>query len=276
MPSVQINGGELYYESHGDGEPVLLIAGFACDHSYWSPVLPALSARHRVIMFDNRGTGRTTAPVASLSMPQMAADAAALLEALDLSSAHVVGHSMGGIIAQELAFSRPARVTSLTLISSWARLDERGRAIIELWGELPKLTDPRTMGRLIAPWMYTNRLFARPGAIDTLIDDMLAVQYPPTLDGIQQQSRAIRLADTSVRLGQIRCPTLVVVGREDILLPVAYSQALIDGIPGSEILVLEQTGHGLLIESPQQFVDAFHYFLTRRGFLFGTATKHES
>jgi pimeloyl-ACP methyl ester carboxylesterase len=181
---------------------------------------------------------------------------------------------MGGIVAQELALAHPSLVGSLTLISTCAKLDERGRSIIELWGELPRLTDPRTMVQLLAPWMYTNRFFAIPGALDKLIDETLAMKYPPTLDGIFQQSRAAGLANTTARLGQIRCPTLIVSGREDILLPVEYSQTLVDSIPGSEIMVLEQTGHGLLIETPQQFVDAFHYFLTRRGFLFGTESKH--
>lgn len=273
MPLAKIPDGELYYESHGDGDPLLLIAGFGCDHLYWSLVLPGLAAKHRVIVFDNRGTGQTTAPVASLTVQSMAADAAALLDALAISTAHIAGHSMGGMIAQELAAAHPAKMRSLTLIATTARLDERGRAIVELWGDLPSLTDPRTMCQLIAHWMYTNRFFATPGALDKLIDEMLSVKHPPTLEGIREQSLAISRADTTSRLNQIRCPTLIVAGREDIVMPAEFTRNLADDIPDAELLVIEDAGHGLLIETPAQFVDAFHYFLTRRQFLFGSYSK---
>lgn len=270
MPLAKTPNGEFYFESHGEGDPLLLIAGFGCDHLYWSQVLPGLATKHRVIVFDNRGTGKTTAPVASLTVAMMAADAAGLLDALEIPMAHVAGHSMGGMVAQELAANHLAKIRSLTLICTSATLDERGRANIELWGELPRLTDPRTMCRLIAHWMYTNRFFAKPGAFDKLIDDMLAAPNPPTLEGILQQSRAISQSDTTGLLNRISCPTLIVMGREDLLMPVAHSHRLADGIAGSETLVIEEAGHGLLIETPKQFVDAFHYFMTRRQFLFGS------
>src|SRR5262245_22618692 len=129
MPKVPANGIDVYYEAHGAGDPLLLVAGFGCDHTIWSGLVPALAARHRVILFDNRGTGQTSGAVTGVR--QMADDAAGLLDALGPGPAHVAGHSMGGMIAQELALAHPGRVRSLALLSSCARLDDRGRAIIE-------------------------------------------------------------------------------------------------------------------------------------------------
>src|SRR5262249_51251302 len=110
MPKVQVNGSDLYYESRGTGDPLLLIAGFACDHTIWSLVVPILASRHRVVVFDNRGTGQTSSPDRDFSIRQLAEDAAGLLDAIGLTSAHVAGHSMGGMIAQELALAHPEKV----------------------------------------------------------------------------------------------------------------------------------------------------------------------
>ncbi len=95
-------------------------------------------------------------------------------------------------------------------------MEERGTAVIELWGNLPKLVDPATAIRLSLPWIYATRFYAKPGAIDEVIREILANPFSPTVSGIYQQSRAITSYDTSTRLGEIKCPTLVVVGDEDI------------------------------------------------------------
>ena len=117
MVMVGAEGQAIYYEEHGDGEPLLLIAGFACDHTVWGLVLPQLAKRFRVVVFDSRGMGRTPGPSPS-SIRGMAADAAAVLEALGTGPAHVAGHSMGGMIAQQLALSHPQHVRTLTLAAT--------------------------------------------------------------------------------------------------------------------------------------------------------------
>src|SRR5262245_40011231 len=125
MPTIRANGIDLYFETRGSGEPLLLLAGFACDHAIWSPLLPALAARYQVVLLDNRGVGRSSAPDSPYSILQMADDAAAVLDTIGAGQAHVAGHSMGGQIAQELALARPDTVRSLLLLSSCARCDER-------------------------------------------------------------------------------------------------------------------------------------------------------
>src|SRR5262245_58385262 len=174
MPTAQVNGSNIFHAVQGAGDPLLLIAGYGCDHTIWAPVVSRLASRHRVILFDNRGAGRTSGPDTDISIRQMAEDAAGLLDVLGLGRVHVAGQSFGGMIAQELALAQPARVRSLTLISSCARLDARGRAIIESWGDLPRLVDVVTSARLVLPWIYTSAFYARPGAVEQLLELIVA------------------------------------------------------------------------------------------------------
>jgi pimeloyl-ACP methyl ester carboxylesterase len=264
MPTVRVNDIDLYYEAAGAGETLVLIAGFACDHTIWGLLLPALTPHYRVVTFDNRGVGRTDTPRGPYRIRQMADDTAGLLAALGPGPVHVAGHSMGGMIAQELALAHPARVRSLVLLATRAQGDARERAIIEMWGELPRLVTPATGVRLALPWLYTSAFFATPGAEQAAIDQVLANPHPPTPRGIYRQSRAITACDTADRLGDIGCPTLVMVGREDILLPVAHSEALAAGIPGAELVVLENAAHHCVVETPAAVAAALLAFLAGR------------
>jgi pimeloyl-ACP methyl ester carboxylesterase len=263
MPKVRVSGIDMFYNVVGSGSPLLLIPGFACDHMTWLSMVPALSARFRVVMLDNRGVGQSSGADSVIGIRQMADDAAALMDAIGLSKVHVAGHSMGGMIAQALALACPRRIQSLTLLSSSAKLDERGKAIIESWGDLPKQVGVATASQLILPWIYTSAFYARPGAIDGLIELILANPYAPSTEVVYRQSRAISQWDNSDRLGRLDCPTLILVGEEDILLPVSYSERLAQGIGGAELRVLPQTGHGLLLESPEAVASAMLDFLAR-------------
>jgi pimeloyl-ACP methyl ester carboxylesterase len=263
MPVVSAPDIDISYEVRGEGEPVLLIAGFGCDRTIWSQLVPRLTDQYQVIVFDNRGMGRTRAADGPTSIAQMAGDTATLLAALGRGRVHVAGHSMGGMIAQELALRHPEAVASLMLLSTCARLDERGRAIIQSWGELPRLVDLRTTTRFILPWIYTSAFYERPGAVDQVLQAITTHSYPPTPQAIHAQSQAICDWDNSSRLGAIHHPTLVLVGSADILLPIPCSEELAKGIPNAELQVLANTGHGLLIESPEPVADTLRNWLAR-------------
>jgi 3-oxoadipate enol-lactonase len=250
MPMLTANGIEIHYELRGSGTPLLLIAGFGCDHLIWVTAVPALAAQHQVILFDNRGTGRTSAPDRPYTVPEMAEDAAGLLDKLGVRQADVAGHSMGGQIALELALSHPDKVRSLTLLCSLARCDARQKALIETWGELPRILEPLMVARVIQPWMFTEAFYARPGAVDQLLGALTQNPFLPPAHALYHQSRAVSAADLSDRLGNVRCPTLVLAGREDILVPMHFAEELAGGIPNAELVVLEKVGHGMLIEAP--------------------------
>ncbi len=261
MPTIRVNEIDIYYEVSGAGEPVLLIAGYGCDHAIWSLVAPVLAAQYRVFVFDNRAIGRSTGEGAVASIAQMTADTAGLLEMLDPGPMHVVGHSMGGMIGLDLAAAHPHKVRSLSLLSSCARLDERTRAIIESWGDLAGWLDAEKSSRLILPWIYTSRFYAQPGLIDGLIALILANPTPPSAQTHFAQSRAIGFFDGTNRLVGIACPTLVMAGKEDALTPPRSLQQLASGIKHSEVVLMEGTGHGMLAETPEPVAAGLLSFL---------------
>lgn len=262
MPKIHVNGIDLFYNVSGKGEALILIAGFDCDTSYWSAVMPALVDKYQVIRFDNRGVGQTSAPDTPYSIKQMADDTAALLNYLGITTVHVAGHSMGGQIAQELALAHPEKVKSLILLSSWAKGNAKFNSLIEMFGDLPKNLDGKVYQKVLLPWMFTDKFYST-GAIEQIINIIENYVYLPTPHGLYHQSRAIIHHHTSDRIAQIFCPTLVVVGKEDIVTPVIFSAQLADGIPNAELVVVEGGGHGFLVEFPDVVVTVMLNFLAR-------------
>ncbi|MHC5937719.1 alpha/beta fold hydrolase [Nostoc sp.] len=263
MPKVQINGIDLFYDIKGSGEPLLLIAGFLCDHAYWSLIMRSLTSHYQVIRLDNRGMGRSSAPENPYSLKQMASDVAALLDHIAIDKVHLAGHSMGGQIAQELVLAHPQKVESLMLLSSLAKADALFNSIIETWGDLCANVDLKLYEKVVLPWIFTDTFYSIPGMIEGLIE--FAIKYPflPATHSLYHHSRAMLDFDTTDRLQQIHCPTLVLVGKQDILTPLKFSQQLAQGIPNAELLVLDRGGHGFLIESPDAVVSAMLNFLRK-------------
>lgn len=262
MPKIHVNGIDLYYNIQGTGTPLLLIAGFDCDSSYWSLIVPALVNNYQVIRLDNRGVGKSSAPDSPYTIKQMADDTAALLNYLGITKVHVAGHSMGGQIAQELALAHPEKVKSLILLSSWAKGNAKFNSLIEMFGNLSNHLSAKIYQKTLLPWMYTENFYSN-GSIENIIS--IIEYYPlPTPHGIYHQSRAILHNDTNDRLTKIMCPTLVAVGKEDILTPVAFSQQLADGINDAELVIIERSGHGFLVESPDAVLRVMLKFLACR------------
>ncbi|MBW4510605.1 MAG: alpha/beta hydrolase [Scytonematopsis contorta HA4267-MV1] len=263
MPKIHVNGIDLFYDIKGTGTPLVLIAGFDCDSSYWSAVVPALVNKYQVIRLDNRGVGKSSAPDSPYSIKQMADDTAALLNYLGITKVHVAGHSMGGQIAQELAISNPEIVKSLILLSSWAKGNAKFNSLIEMFGNLSNHLEAITYQKTLLPWMYTEYFYS-DGRIEEIITIIEYYPFLPTPHVIYHQSRAILNNDTSDRIRNIVCPTLVVVGKEDILTSLAFSKQLVDGIPNAELVVIECSGHGLLVESADAVVKVMLQFLAKQ------------
>ncbi|MEH2337496.1 alpha/beta fold hydrolase [Nostoc sp.] len=261
MPKVQINGIDLFYDIKGRGEPLLLIAGFLCDHAYWSLIMPSLVSQYQVIRLDNRGMGRSSAPESPYSLKQMASDVAGLLDHIAIDKVHLAGHSMGGQIAQELVLAHPEKVHSLMLLSSLAKGDELFNSIIETWGDLCGNVDLKLYEKVVLPWIFTDTFYSIPGMIEGLIEFAIRYPFPPATHSLYDHSRAMLDFDTTNRLQQIHCPTLVIVGKQDILTPLKFSQQLAQGIPKAELVVLNGGGHGFLIESPDAVVSTMLNFL---------------
>lgn len=262
---IQVNGIDLFYTIQGssENEPLLLVAGFNSDSSTWAAMMPLLVEQYRVLRFDNRGIGQSSAPNSSYSIKQMAADAAALLDYLSISQVNVAGSSMGGQIAQELALAHPEKIQSLILLSSWASRDDKFNSLIEMFGDLSQKLEGTLYQKVLLPWVFTDTFYSTPGAMEQLINLIENQPFPPTPHGLYHQSRAILSSDTSDRLADIHCPTLVVVGKEDLLTPIKFSQQLAQGIPQAELAILEHGGHALVVESADAVVKVMLDFLAK-------------
>jgi pimeloyl-ACP methyl ester carboxylesterase len=251
---------ELWVERRGQGPEVLLIAGLGDPAEAWQPQLEGLADRYRLTAFDNRGAGRTPMPDGPLSAATMADDAAALLRALGVPTAHVAGFSMGSAIAQELALRHPAVVRSLVLVSTYARPDALWRAQLDFWRWLAEVApSERAFFEAFFTWVYTPRAHA-DGSVDQIIEEAMAFPHQSSLEAFQAQVDVCLAHDTADRLSQIGAPTLVLAGELDTILPPRVGHAVAAGIPEARFEVMPGEAHQPFQEVPDEFnarVDAF-------------------
>jgi pimeloyl-ACP methyl ester carboxylesterase len=255
MPSVEVGGTELYCERSGAGEPLLLIQGMSGTHLAWGrPFLAELERSFECVIFDNRGMGRSGRAQLPFTTTDLAEDAAGLLDALAIESAHVLGISMGGMVAQELALAHPERVRTLTLGATYCG------------GPGAALMDPTDLQALGAAMASGDR--------DRVFRAMWEINLSPTFRGedaearyaafsemagglpapapvIYQQMRACTAHDTSSRLAELRVPTLVIHGTEDRLLRASNGEQ-IAALLGTDPQLLEGVGHLFWWEEPER------------------------
>lgn len=248
MPKANVNGIELYYEEAGSGPPVLLISGLTADHFMFGFQVPALAPHFRCIVFDNRGVGQSSQPEGPYTFRQMAEDAVALLDHLGVGQAHVVGASMGGAIAQEIAINHPQRVLSAAILCSWPKSTERTRRFLRVWAEAGERLEPSDYLEWVFSLVFTDRLYEAPGALDMFKQQALANPFPQTPAGLRGQTAACAGHDTLDRLDRIQAPTFVWSGARDILLPPEHSRVLAERIKGAEYYEMPDVGHGFFWE----------------------------
>jgi 3-oxoadipate enol-lactonase len=260
MPRLRIGDVELAYDEAGDGEVVVFISGTSLDRTIWGVQVAAFADHYRCLTFDNRDVGESTQVAHGYTPRDLAADVEGLLAALDLPAAHVVGHSLGGAIAQELALAAPDRVRTLTLVGSWARNDEYTRALFRTWKRLRATLDAPAFVEAILLTGVGHTFLDRVGAA-TLVQMFLAVPNPQSAEAYCRQVDADLAHDTADRLGKIQPPTLVIAGDEDKIFPLHHARQLADGI-GAELLVLPGVGHSPAVEDPAAFNAALEGFFS--------------
>lgn len=256
MPLAPVNGIRLYYEWHGEavGTPVVLVMGLGGDSTAWPYQLAALAPRYRVLVFDNRGAGRSDAPDVPYTTRGMAEDLVALLDGLGVERAHLLGLSMGGAIAQEAVLLAPARFVSLQLHATWAGPHPYLAALVAAVRRTRLQFDRESFYRVLSLWLFTPRCFAaQPELVELVVKRATEHPYPVPVHAYLRQTDAILGHDTRDRLRLIRCPTLVAVGAQDLILPPLLSEELAGGIPGARLTVLPGLGHGALWEAPETF-----------------------
>jgi 3-oxoadipate enol-lactonase len=264
MPRVRVNGIDLNYIEAGAGEPLLLIMGFGGDHLAWAFQTPVFAQQYRVVAFDNRGVGLSDVPDVPYTTRMMADDALGLLDALGIERTHVLGVSMGGMIAQELALNHPGRVRSLQLHCTLARPDGYMQALLDGWRAVRTKVTPEEWMRIVALWLFAPKTYAeRPEFVEMVIQTGIANPNPFTLAGFLRQGDAVRTHDTLDRLGKLRQPTLVSVAEDDILVPARFSRALAAAVPAAELRLIDGAGHAYFWERPDVFNSMCLEFLSR-------------
>ena len=261
MPSTPIRDIITYYEEAGSGEPLVLIMGLSGDIQAWALQAPTLAKHFRVITFDNRGAGRTSAPDKPQSIVGMADDLAALMDHLAIPRAHILGWSMGGYIAQEFAIKYPARVDKLALVTTAPSIDGYGRAILTSWMNAKRSNLSREQWyRFTAPFLYSPALLDDAPRFEAAIANGANNPYAQQDHAFIRQAEACLAFDARDRLSAIKAPTLVVGSKDDILVPPRNSEKLASLVPGSTLKIL-QGGHVGLIEYPKEYNTAFLEFL---------------
>jgi 3-oxoadipate enol-lactonase len=265
MPFTEASDGvRLHYEVFGrhDGEPLLMIQGLGADARGWLMQRAAFRSRYRCIMFDNRGTGASDKPPGPYSMPLMADDACRVLDAAGFESAHVMGASMGGALAQILAVLQPDRVRSLVLACTACRNPAWRRELLEEWIAVATARGMRAYAHDNVRWLVGPRSLRRFAPLFDVLGP-LAISAPA--HGFVAQTRAILDVDDGVSeaLASLTVPTLVIVGSQDILTPVADAEEIAELIPGAELVVIRGAAHGLMVEAFRPFNRAVLEFLDR-------------
>ena len=255
----------LWYERRGSGAPLLLITGFGISGAVFEPVLDRYAERFSCIVFDNRGSGRSQAPLRPTSMPELAADAVELLDELGIASAHVYGVSMGGMIAQEVALRFPERVRGLVL---GCTSPGGPRAVRPTVRELRAVATaaagaPRSpVDSTLAAVLFSER-FRRdePERAHFLLEHFR--RHLPAAQGVAAQLLASVFHDTVSRLDQVQAPTLALHGERDVMAPLGNARMLAERIPNAELAIVPGAGHAYALERPDVSFNLFASWYAR-------------
>jgi pimeloyl-ACP methyl ester carboxylesterase len=270
MPQTAVRTGvTLHYEISGEGEPLLLIMGTSGSILLWGEVIQRLAQQYRVIAFDNRGLGGSERGEGDISVASMAEDASALLTALDIPRAHVMGWSLGSAIAQELALAHPEQVATAIMYATWARCDGFQRSVLTALRH-PYVTRDMEAALGSAGMAFSPQLLDHPN-FEKMLEPMLPA-FPQNEDQMQvtvEQWDADLAHDALDRLGDITAPTLVIVGEQDLLTPPWQAKKVADAIPGArfELLTGPGSSHGVHIERPEDLVRIVTGFLSEHTLL---------
>jgi len=265
MQRARINGVEVAYDLQGSGEPLVMIHGAQGDQSMFSGLAPAFASQFRVLTFDQRGSGLSEKPDMEYSIAMLADDTATLMEHLGFASAHIVGVSMGGMIAQEFALRHPRKVRALVLGCTTpggpkaVRLG--GEALTNAYSTKPMSAEER--GRALAEAAFTKGYIQKhPEIIPAMIEARRQCSIDPVALG--HRMKAAYAHDAFDRLSQITCPTLVITGKDDVLISWENSRILAERIPGAKLMLLEPAGHCFWLERPEQSHQAILAFLQKQ------------
>ena len=262
MPDLPLSDISLYYEVDGHGPPLLMLAGMLSDSASWGALAPLLSDHFTLIRPDNRSTGRTTPWDAETSVAQMARDALALMDELGHAKFHVVGHSMGGLMAMELFGLAPERIQAMSILASAPVRAPRTMAVFDALLAVRRAPEGAQLWlRALYPWVFAPGFFSDPTNTETALAAALAYPHAQSADAMAHQLEALRGFRPTVRPADLRCPTQVLHGAEDLLIPRADAEEAFAQIPNVTQTTLPNAGHSIhwdASEAVAQHLRQFH------------------
>lgn len=243
---------KLHYIDVGSGEPVVFIHGLAGDHTAWVPYIEQFKKDYRVIAFDNVGAGRSMAAPLGVTMADLATTTLALLDDLKVDTCHIVGRSMGGAIAQEMARMQPARIKSIVLAASLAKLDPMGQRLIEnmrdlvIWGR-----SWSEWAKMSSPYFISTKFFNEQQAQIAKVETLLSDDSRDRTSYINL-ANAVLAFDSTAWLTSIKTPTLIMAGGLDPICSMMSTQWMIDRLPHAKTAIFDECSHFFLMEEPQK------------------------
>ena len=265
MPNVNSEGVAIDYEVINPDQtntPVFLISGLGGIRASWTKQINAFSADRPLILHDHRGTGKSDKPSGVYSVPNMAKDITAIMDALEIEKAHLVGSSTGGAIIQVMCIDYPDRVKSGSIVSSWPKSDAYFTRQFSVRKEVLLEMGWETYTRFSTFTLHSPKFFTDNFQGIQLQENQSIANAPPA-EIMAERIDCIIAHDQLDRLGQITSPVLVAVARDDIVTPLYYSQQLSDSIPNAELKIFDEGGHFVYLEKPIEFNESILEFIQR-------------
>jgi aminoacrylate hydrolase len=263
MPKAPINGIEIHYDAEGDGTPVMLIAGYGGTGTYWNPQRVPFAKNFRPILMDHRGHGQSTHDTSiTYSMDQMADDVIHLMDHLKIDKAHYVGHSLGGVIGQNLGLRYPDRFHDLVIYASITHFDPWIARCIEMRRTLLETAGPRAFARVTPVFLYPDWwVNANTEALERL-EEATVASFPPRYV-VESRSLAIASYSAVADLHKLKLPTLLLCAKDDFLTPPYFTEHLAKLLPHAEVAWMEDGGHACSQTRSDEFNAIVLEFLSR-------------
>ena len=264
MPKIRVNEINMYYEIHGEGFPLVMIMGLGADVTWWEPeLIEGFARKFKTIIFDNRGAGRSDKPAIDYSIKMFADDTRGLMRALGIDKAHVLGVSMGGMIAQELAINYPEAVEKLVLVVTTPggpkTIPPTPKALAQLTMDRTGMKPEEIAEKIVETLFPEEYLSKHPEIAKEFAGRTMKYMIPP--DAYLRQLNAVLNFNAYDRLDRIKAPTLIVMGGKDIIVPPGNGRLLAERIPNSRLVIFEESGHGLIAQERDRFLKTVLEFL---------------
>jgi pimeloyl-ACP methyl ester carboxylesterase len=268
MPHAEINDTSLYYELSGKGKPIVLINGLSANHTAWDLSIKNLQKEYQVLTFDNRGAGKTKFNGSPFTLETLASDTIALIENLGLKKPHILGHSMGGAIAQIIGIKYKEKIDRIVLSSTSSKFNSAFLLFAEFFLSLYS-SDLSSENKIksFLPWGFSGNFLEKEKNFQFVMKRSLNNPYPATEIGFKRQLEALKIFDVRKSVSQIQSPVLLLRGEKDIIVLSDEMQFLKDNISDISFYNIKNAGHDHYIEKPEIFTKLVSEFFNETNFM---------